>query len=96
MSDAELEDNTFIFGCAVAERRRVEGGGEGSLRGVRGRRIGLEVGQTRAGGGGGFAVKVACCSGHGSYEVLSRLMAEIPTFALCAADSRWTCGGDDV
>ena len=71
MAIAELEDNGFFFGCAVAERRGVEGGGEGSLRGVRGRRIRLEVRETRAACGRGFAIEVARCSRHGDYEVLS-------------------------
>ena len=74
MAIAKLEDDGFFFGCAVAERRGVEGGGEGSLRGVRRRRIGLEVRETRAGGGRGFAIEVARCSCHGGYEVLSILM----------------------
>ncbi len=41
---------------------------------MRGRRIGLEVGETRAGDGGGLAVKVSCCSGHDGYEVILGLM----------------------
>ncbi len=41
---------------------------------MRGRRIGLEVGQTRAGGGGGLAVEIACCSGHDGYEVILGLI----------------------
>ena len=42
------------------------------------------MGEMRA-GGGGFAVEVAWCSGHGGYEGLSGLMAAYPAFALRAA-----------
>lgn len=59
---------------------------------MRGRRIGLEVGETRAGGGRGFAVEVACCSGHGGYDALLRLMTDIPALAFYAQDwRRWAC-----
>ena len=37
-------------------------------------------------GGGGFAVEVAGCSGHGDYEGLSGLMAALPDLALCRVD----------
>ena len=67
----DFEDYRFFFWGTVAERWRIEGGGGGSLRGVRGRGIGLEVGETGPGGGGGFAVKIAGCGGHDAYEALS-------------------------
>ena len=52
---------------------------------MRGGRIGLEMGKMRP-GGGGFAVEVAGCSGHGGYEGLSELMAAFPDLALCAVN----------
>ncbi len=89
MAVADLEDKGIIFGCTVAEGRRVECRGSGSLRGERGRRIGLEVGESRA-RGGGFAVEVACRVSHGGYEALPRLMidlSDLSPLALCAVDS---------
>ena len=58
------------------------------MRGKRGRRIGLEVGESRA-RGGGFAVEVTCRVSHGGYETLSRPMidlSDLSPLALCAVD----------
>lgn len=96
MAIANLENDGLFFGCAVAKRRRIESRGDGSLRGVRGRRIGLKVGETRAGCGGGFAVEVACRSGHGGYEGLSELMTEFSNLALCASRLAGSCSWRDV
>ncbi len=59
------------------------------MRGKRGRRIGLEVGESRT-WGGGFAVEVACRISHGGYEALPRLifdLSDLSPLALCAVDS---------
>lgn len=65
MAIAEFENNRLFFRWTGAKRWRVEGGGESALGGMWRRGVGLEVGETRAGGGGGFAVEVACWGGHG-------------------------------
>ena len=43
-------------------------------------------------GGGGFAVEVAGCSGHGGYEGLSGFMAAFSDFALCVVNQRLKSG----
>lgn len=74
MAVTDFENDSFFFRSAVAERWRVEGRGGSSLRGARGRGVGLEVGETGPGGGGGFPVKVAGCGGHVGYKALSSVL----------------------
>lgn len=48
------------------------------------------MGETWAGGRGGFAVEVGRCSGHGGYEAPSGFMIAFPASVLCVADwRRW-------
>ena len=56
------------------------------------------MGETRAGGGGRFAIEVACWSGHCSYEALSRVMTGFSAFALCRLIlyNQWSRGGGSI